>query len=160
MDKNRRRFYGIAEIAEALGIDRQLVTVWRRRSSHGMPFPDEELASGPLWIADTIEPWIMARLADGVKAEVPEPRAVRQAVRRLFRLVTILLEEAPRREVLERALRDVGQTQATLAADGRRGTPDLVAVARAAARVADDPRGLDALLADCLQAVPSAIRLL
>lgn len=163
MDSSRRRFYGIAEIAEALGIDRQLVTVWRRRSSHGMPLPDEELSSGPLWTAGTIEPWIIAtrrRLEAGAKAGTPEPRAVRQAVRRLFRLVTILLEESPRHDVLERALRDFGQTEAVLAADGRRGTPELVAVARTAAGLAEDPQELDALLADCLQAVPAAIRLL
>src|SRR4051812_23192452 len=88
---NTRRFYGIAEIAEALGVDRQLVTVWRRRSSHQMPPPDDELSSGPLWTAATIEPWIAttrARLAAEAaeRAGAPDPRLVRQAVRRLFRL--------------------------------------------------------------------------
>src|SRR6185312_8290976 len=56
----RRRYYGIAEIADALGVDRQLVTVWRRRSSHGMPDPDEELSSGPVWDGVRVEQWIAA----------------------------------------------------------------------------------------------------
>ena len=162
----RRRFYGIAEIAEALGIDRQLVTVWRRRSSHGMPIPDEELSSGPLWTADTIEPWIAATrarlLADAEGSRVADPRLVRQGVRRLFRLVTILLEDAPRAEVLTRALQDLGQSHAALAA-AERGMPDLVAVARTAEDLAKDPDAsakLNALLADCLRAVPQAIKLL
>jgi hypothetical protein len=33
-------FYGIAEIADAMGLSRQLVAVWRKRRSHGIPEPD------------------------------------------------------------------------------------------------------------------------
>src|SRR3954452_14701988 len=101
METRPRRFYGIAEIADVLGIDRQLVTVWRRRSSHGMPAPDEELSSGPLWTAETIEPWIAAtraRLqaeATGGRPAALRPGQLRQAVRRLFRLVALLLEDTP-----------------------------------------------------------------
>lgn len=164
--RTRRRFYGIAEIADALGIDRQLVTVWRRRSSHGLPVPDEELSSGPLWTAATIEPWIAAtraRLAAeaGSRTGPPDPAHVRQAVRRLFRLVALLLEDHPRTDVITRALHDLGQSHAALAAatagDGRRGMPELVAVARAAQDRAHDD---EALLGECLQAVPQAIKLL
>jgi hypothetical protein len=161
-----RRFYGIAEIAEALGIDRQLVTVWRRRSSHGLPAPDEELSSGPLWTAATIEPWITAtrrRLAaeSGARAGAPEPAEVRQAVRRLFRLVALLLEDAPRTEVIARARQDLGRSHpiltAATAGDGRRGMPELAAVALAAQ---DPSRDDPTLLSECLQAVPQAIKLL
>ncbi len=152
-----RRFYGIAEIADALGVDRQLVTVWRRRSSHGMPIPDEELSSGPLWTAETIEPWIEATRP---RARAAEPAQVRQGVRRLFRLVTILLEDEPREEVLTRALQDLGRSHAALAA-AERSVPELAAVARTAGKVAADQKpALDDLLADCLRAVPQAIRLL
>lgn len=98
-----RRHYGIAEIADALGVDRQLVTVWRRRLSRGLPPPDDELASGPLWVAATIEPWIAAtraRLARERTGAGPEPALTpaftRRAVRRFLRLVALLLEE-PRR---------------------------------------------------------------
>jgi hypothetical protein len=156
---NTRRFYGIAEIAEALGVDRQLVTVWRRRSSHRMPPPDDELSSGPLWTAATIEPWITttrARLATEAaeRAGAPDPRLVRQAVRRLFRLVALLLEDAPRPEVLTRARHDLGESRATLEAAGR-GLPELVAVARAVQEPAEED-----LLGACLRAVPQALKLL
>lgn len=166
METRTRRFYGIAEIAEALGVDRQLVTVWRRRSSHGLPVPDEELSSGPLWTAETIEPWITAtraRLAAeaGARAGAPDPARVRQAVRRLLRLTALLLEDDPRTDVVTRARHDLGRSHATLAAatagDGRRGMPDLAAVALAAQ---DPARDDTALLAECLQAVPQAIKLL
>jgi hypothetical protein len=157
---NTRRFYGIAEIAETLGIDRQLVTAWRRRSSHGMPPPDEELSSGPLWTAATIEPWISAtraRLGAGDRA--PDPLLVRQAVRRLFRLVAILLEEAPRQELLKRALSDLRQCQEALTG---RGAPEFAAMTRAAEELAAAPEAVDRqreLLGECLRAVPHAIRL-
>jgi len=52
-DPYRKGFYGIAEIAEALGLNRQLVTAWRRRRSHGIPEPDAELSSGPIWRGET-----------------------------------------------------------------------------------------------------------
>src|SRR5690242_11489697 len=150
MDSSRRRFYGIAEIADALGIDRQLVTVWRRRSSHGMPAPDEELSSGPLWTAETIEPWITAtreRLAAGTRTGAPDPARVRQAVRRLFRLVALLLEDEPRPDVIKRALDDLGRSHAALSpGDGRRGMPELLELTR---RAAERPAEPDALLAEC-----------
>src|SRR5436190_16698212 len=85
----RRRHYGIAEIAEALGLNRQLVTVWRKRRSWGMPEPDDELASGPLWLGTTVEPWIDAvrtRLA-GEQHQTAEqfgPTLARRVGRRLL----------------------------------------------------------------------------
>lgn len=117
----RRRYYGVAEVADALGLNRQLVTVWRRRRSWGMPEPDDELASGPLWRGPTIEPWIeatRARLAaeatDGAAPLAPD--AARRAGRRLLRLLALLLEDAPRAALVARALRDLEQAEPAVAA--------------------------------------------
>lgn len=177
----RRRFYGIAEIAEAVGVDRQLVTVWRRRSSHGLPAPDEELASGPLWAADTIEPWIhvtRSRLeaeAAAHRAGGLTPALAKRAARRMFRLLALLLEEPRRAESVDRAVRDLGElhdplADAVTAAEGsKRGIQDVVTVTRLADRLAarpatggdgSDPAALDDLLAVCLQATPQVPKLL
>jgi hypothetical protein len=103
----RRRHYGIAEIADALGLNRQLVTVWRRRRSWGMPEPDDELASGPLWLGSTVEPWIdamRARIEGGAaSAEQLGPEVVRRAGRRLCRLTALALEDTPRPKLVARA---------------------------------------------------------
>jgi predicted DNA-binding transcriptional regulator AlpA len=50
------KLYGVAEIARALGTRRQTVAMWRSRGR--LPPPDAVLASGPVWLASTIEPWI------------------------------------------------------------------------------------------------------
>jgi transposase-like protein len=109
----RRRHYGIAEIADALGLNRQLVTVWRRRRSWGMPEPDDELASGPLWLGSTVEPWI-----DAVRARLGEqsaaagqlgPELIRRAGRRLLRLAALLLEDTPRPSLVVRAYAELGE---------------------------------------------------
>lgn len=52
------KIYGIAEIARALGEDPGLVGKWRER--HKLPAPDAELATGPVWLAATIEPVLQA----------------------------------------------------------------------------------------------------
>lgn len=58
------KLYGIAEIAEALDVDRVLVAQWYRRSRQGLsggldlPEPDAVLYMGPVWFAKTIAPWI------------------------------------------------------------------------------------------------------
>ena len=52
------RVYGIAEIARALEADPGLVGKWRER--HKLPAPDAELATGPVWLAETIEPLLAA----------------------------------------------------------------------------------------------------
>jgi transcriptional regulator with XRE-family HTH domain len=103
----RRACYGIAEIADALGVGRQLVAAWRRRRSHGMPEPDEELASGPVWLGRTIEPWI-----DQLPARPTGPEPVNQAevhriARRLLRLLALLLEDPPRAALVARAVAEV-----------------------------------------------------
>ncbi|MBB5896106.1 hypothetical protein ACFFS4_24660 [Kutzneria kofuensis] len=103
-----RPFYGIAEIADALGLARQLVTVWRKRRSHGMPEPDAELASGPIWQAATVEPWI-EQMRDRLGADtVPSasPELARRAARRMLRLAVLLLEDTPRAGPLARALHE------------------------------------------------------
>lgn len=58
------KLYGIAEIAEALDVDRHLVAQWYRRASQDLaggmdlPRPDAVLAMGPVWFGKTIAPWI------------------------------------------------------------------------------------------------------
>jgi hypothetical protein len=63
--------YGIAEIARALGEDPGLVGKWRER--HKLPAPDAELATGPVWLAETIEPVLAAG--------GPQPKAPGQRLR-------------------------------------------------------------------------------
>jgi hypothetical protein len=65
------KIYGIAEIARALDADPGLVGKWRER--HKLPAPDAELATGPVWLAETIEPLL--------DAGGPEPRAPGQRLR-------------------------------------------------------------------------------
>jgi hypothetical protein len=69
------RVYGIAEIACALDADPGLVGKWRER--YKLPAPDAELATGPVWLAETIEPLLAAG--------GPEPKAPGQRLSR-FRI--------------------------------------------------------------------------
>ena len=66
------KVYGIAEIARALDTDPGLVGKWRER--HKLPAPDAELATGPVWLAGTIEPLLAAG--------GPEPKAPGQRLRK------------------------------------------------------------------------------
>jgi hypothetical protein len=66
------KVYGIAEIARALDSDPGLVGKWRER--YKLPAPDAELATGPVWLADTIEPLLAAG--------GPEPKAPGQRLRK------------------------------------------------------------------------------
>lgn len=52
------KIYGITEIARVLDADPGLVGKWRER--HKLPAPDAELATGPVWLAETIEPLLQA----------------------------------------------------------------------------------------------------
>ena len=54
-----RRLYGIKEIAEVLGERRQTVSVWHQRRK--LPIATDVLSTGPVWLAEVIEPWIAAR---------------------------------------------------------------------------------------------------
>jgi hypothetical protein len=65
------KVYGITEIARALDADPGLVGKWRER--HKLPAPDAELATGPVWLADTIEPMLAAG--------GPEPKTPGQRLR-------------------------------------------------------------------------------
>lgn len=50
------KVYGITEIARALGVDPVLVSKWRERSK--LPPADAELSFGPVWLAESIEPFL------------------------------------------------------------------------------------------------------
>lgn len=113
----RREYYGLAEIADALGVERQLVTVWRKRRSRGIPEPDAELASGPLWRGATVEPWIDAMRHNLASSGDPRPisgEMARRAARRILRLCVALLEEKPRQRVLDQALAEVRELRAVV----------------------------------------------
>ncbi len=66
------KVYGISEIARALDAEPGLVGKWRER--HKLPTPDAELATGPVWLAETIEPLLAAG--------GPEPRAPGKRLRK------------------------------------------------------------------------------
>lgn len=138
----RRRYYGVAEVADALGLNRQLVTVWRRRRSWGMPEPDDELASGPLWRGATIEPWIEAtrtRLAAEASGAAPlTADAARRVARRLLRLLALLLEDVPRAALVARALRELEQAEAPITAAAPSPGRDALLGGLAALRAAAD----------------------
>lgn len=51
-----RRIYGISEIANELGLERKTVSQWRSRGK--LPPADDVLSMGPVWLSETIEPWI------------------------------------------------------------------------------------------------------
>lgn len=107
-----RQLYGLAEIAETLGLTRQAVTVWRKRRSWDMPEPDVELASGPVWHSGTIEPWLQtqrSRLADGTDTAALSASDIKRAGRRLLRLLVLLLEEPPRANLIQQALNEVNE---------------------------------------------------
>ncbi|QFZ21920.1 hypothetical protein [Saccharothrix syringae] len=114
----RRAFYGIAEIAEALGLSRQLVTVWRRRRSHAMPEPDAELSSGPIWRGETVEPWIdrVRHRAGGDGARPLTAATARRACRRVLRLAALVLEEPVRPHLLAKAAAEVRELLPLVAA--------------------------------------------
>jgi hypothetical protein len=113
----RRAFYGIAEIADALGLSRQLVTVWRRRRSHGLPEPDAELSSGPIWRGETVEPWIDDVRGQRDRSAPPLDTAVAlRACRRMLRLAALLLEQPPRLRLLSQALGELRELLPTVAA--------------------------------------------
>lgn len=57
---DERKAYGIAEIAEVLDAHRPRVSSWASAGDHGMPSPDFNLRCGPVWLAETIEPWLAA----------------------------------------------------------------------------------------------------
>ncbi len=58
-ETNGRRIYGLAELAQRIGISRTTATVWSSRQK--LPVPDERLACGPVWFAETVEKWLADR---------------------------------------------------------------------------------------------------
>ncbi|WP_410575490.1 helix-turn-helix transcriptional regulator [Amycolatopsis sp. cmx-4-61] len=156
----RRAYYGLAEIADALGLSRQLVTVWRRRRSHDIPEPTAELSSGPIWEGAAIEPWIdrlRARRDDGAAAPLGPELAARLA-RRALRLLALLLEDRPRPQLLAQAVAAVQElapaVEATLADDdGRLARAVLAALAGDSA-----PATFRTRLADVLPALAQLVR--
>jgi transposase-like protein len=157
----RRELYGIAEIADALGQSRQLVTVWRRRRTRGMPEPDAELSSGPVWRGLTIEPWIddQVRLAGRGAVPAPlRPATVRKAGRRLLRLVALLLEDARRPRLVEQASREAADLLPEIEAAER--TPTAVTLLKAMAPLAAPEEDPDALLAALVERLPALAEVL
>jgi hypothetical protein len=152
----RRAYYGIAEIADALGMNRQLITAWRRRGSHGMPKPDAELSAGPVWRGDTIEPWIdSVRSNHGDQTGHPLcPSVALRAGRRMLRLAAVLLEEPIRTRLLNQVLADARELLPIVdaAADDplSRAVADLVLPVR---ETANGPTDLTAFRAQVLGGV-------
>ena len=54
------RLYGLAEIAETLGVDIHLVRLWRDRGK--LPEPTAKLTMGWVWAAEDIDPWMGERI--------------------------------------------------------------------------------------------------
>ena len=150
----RRELYGIAEIAEALGQSRQLVTVWRRRRTRAMPEPDAELASGPVWRGHTIEPWIDDQIRLSGRDEEPLPPAVIQRIgRRLLRLIALLLEDNRRPRLVQQALRETADLVPEVEAAARDATTiALLKVTAPLEALSDDP---DALLMALVERLPA-----
>jgi transcriptional regulator with XRE-family HTH domain len=161
----RPAIYGIAEIADALGVGRQLVAAWRRRRSHGMPEPDAELASGPVWLGHTIEPWIDALPVRPSGSPPPVTDAeIRQAARRSLRLLALLLEERPRLQLVTRAFAEARELLdlAPEAPDPRDATRQALAVLLGPLRRARpelSPRDLAELRAELLAVLPVLVDL-
>lgn len=152
----RRELYGIAEIADALGLSRQLVTVWRKRRTRGMPEPDAELASGPVWRGPTIEPWIddQIRLAGRASEAAPlPPAAIRRAGRRLLRLVALLLEDNRRPRLVQQALREAADLVPEIQAAAQ--NPTAAALLKATAPLAALEEDPDALLVALVERLPA-----
>jgi hypothetical protein len=61
MTPSPRRVYGVAELADRLGIPRKTAAVHHSRGKY--PPPDDHLACGPVWLAETIDKWIRDRSA-------------------------------------------------------------------------------------------------
>lgn len=157
----RRAFYGITEIADALGLNRQLVTVWRKRRSHGLPEPDAELSSGPIWRGETIEPWIDGlRGRRGAPPGPLEPATALRVCRGILRLAALVLEQPPRARLLSQALGELREVRPLVVASAH---DDLGRAVRALlAQVEEhlDPGDPDEALPRARQAVLAALPLI
>lgn len=49
------RLFGLADLADHLGLSRDLVRKWNARGK--LPLPDARLLMGPVWRLETIEAW-------------------------------------------------------------------------------------------------------
>lgn len=157
----RRELYGIAEIADALGQSRQLVTVWRRRRTRGMPEPDAELASGPVWLGATIEPWIDDQLRligrDGAAAPLA-PATVHKVARRVLRLIALLLEDDRRPRLVQQALREAADLVPEVETAEQNATAVALLKVMAPLVVEEDPDALLAALTERLPALAERLR--
>ncbi len=153
----RRELYGIAEIADALSQSRQLVTVWRRRRTRGMPEPDAELASGPVWRGHTIEPWIDDQIRLAVRDDAAAPLSsatVRKVARRLLRLIALLLEDDPRPRLIRQALREAADLVPAIEAAERNAVTTALLEATAPLAKLEESTD-DALLAALVERLPA-----
>lgn len=62
-------YYGVREIADALGEDPRVVSNWWRRGK--LPEPSARLYMGPMWTAAAIRPWIRKRKRAQKKVATP-----------------------------------------------------------------------------------------
>src|SRR5262249_19097256 len=126
--------------------------------SHGMPDPDAELASGPVWLGSTIEPWIDQLPVRPIEPEPIGRQEVARAARRVLRLLALLLEGSPRVAVVTRALAEVHEVAAAVAGAGRDADPVRGGVLRLLAPAGDvrDP-GAPAELADLRRRLLTAL---
>jgi len=67
-----RKVYGLAEITALTGRKRKKIRKWIAKGK--IPAPSERLSTGPVWLAEDIEPWLREYLTPG--------RAVRDSLGR------------------------------------------------------------------------------
>jgi chromosome partitioning protein len=63
---------GIAEIAQLLGVSKQVVANWRARK-RTFPAPAAELKSGPVWEIDSIKAWAQDEGIELAENDLPQP---------------------------------------------------------------------------------------
>lgn len=58
-----RKVYGLAEVAALTGRKRKKIRRWIAKGT--IPAPSERLSTGPVWLAEDIEPWLRKYLTPG-----------------------------------------------------------------------------------------------
>lgn len=58
-----RKVYGVAEVARIVGQKRKKILRWVKKGR--VPAPSDWLSTGPVWLAEIIEPWLRKYLTPG-----------------------------------------------------------------------------------------------